>query len=405
MDIPRRRSRRLHQPRRLRRLLTVPEAPLGPAIPPTPTAVGVVGIAGACAGPLGHGVRAAELRGARVSAAGPWARSWAVLSRTLCSGLLCSLLTVLGILGATAGVARVQTGAGPAGAWVTPVPGFQVVKAFDKPAHNWEAGHRGIDVAALPGEPIRSPGPGTVHFAGKVAGVPSVSVEVGGHIVSYAAVDATVKRGAEVFPGTRLGTVANPSHCPSGCVHVGVWRAHAAKDYLNPAHFFAVDASILLPADRAPDEAPPAPAGDDGRSGAGAWGGHANGRIPAPALCPLATAPGQLLRCDGAHAFDRLSRAFAQRFGRPISVTDAYRDYATQVILKARKGRMAATPGRSNHGWGLAVDLGGGISSFGSAEHAWMRANAPRFGWIHPAWARQDGSLPEPWHWEFRRAG
>src|SRR5699024_5407388 len=92
---------------------------------------------------------------------------------------------------------------------------------------------------------------------------------------------------------------------------------------------------------------------------------------------------------------------FKARFGSPISVTDAYRDYATQVILKRRKGRMAATPGTSNHGWALAVDLGSGINSFGSAQHRWMRANAPKFGWIHPGWARQSGSLPEPWHWEF----
>jgi hypothetical protein len=30
-----------------------------------------------------------------------------------------------------------------------------------------------------------------------------------------------------------------------------------------------------------------------------------------------------------------------------------------------------------------------------------MLVNAPLFGWFHPAWARPNGTLPEPWHWEF----
>jgi LAS superfamily LD-carboxypeptidase LdcB len=30
-----------------------------------------------------------------------------------------------------------------------------------------------------------------------------------------------------------------------------------------------------------------------------------------------------------------------------------------------------------------------------------MKENAGQFGWVHPAWAQQGGSKPEPWHWEF----
>ncbi|MFD1823141.1 D-alanyl-D-alanine carboxypeptidase family protein [Brevibacterium otitidis] len=287
------------------------------------------------------------------------------------------------------------------GDWVTPVPGFDIVRAFDKPEKNWQKGHRGIDVAALPGEEIRAPAAGTVHFAGTVAGRPVLSLRVGGHIVSFEPVETQLQAGDEVWAGHPVGTVADPSHCDDGCVHVGVWAADSPKDYLNPGAFFSQDFSILLPDAQAPEEMPAA-SGDDGTSGAGAWGGHKNGRIPAVALCPLERAAGHRLRCDAAAAFDELSDAFRQKFGRPIAVTDSYRDYETQVLLKRRKGRMAATPGKSNHGWGLAVDLGSGINRFGSAEHEWMRANAPRYGWIHPSWARQSGSLPEAWHWEFK---
>ena len=291
----------------------------------------------------------------------------------------------------------------PSGTWMTPVPGFEVVRGFDKPDKNWQSGHRGIDVLALPGEPVRAPGFGVVRFVGVVAGKPVMSVEVGNHVVSYESVDSDLKKGDEITPGMHLATVSSPSHCPQGCVHVGVWRKDRAKDYLNPVNFFSSGASILLPEAQAPKPlaVDQQPSYKGKGKGAGPWGGHQNGRIPAVAMCAVKSAPGHMLRCDAARAFDELSAAFKAQFGRPISVTDSYRTYEQQVILKKRKGRMAATPGRSNHGWGLAVDLGGGINRFGTAEHRWLRANGPKYGWDHPGWARQGGSLPEPWHWEF----
>jgi LAS superfamily LD-carboxypeptidase LdcB len=58
-------------------------------------------------------------------------------------------------------------------------------------------------------------------------------------------------------------------------------------------------------------------------------------------------------------------------------------------------------PGTSNHGWALAVDLCGGINIGGSAQWAWMVANAARFGFVQPDWASPGGEKPEPWHWEY----
>lgn len=284
--------------------------------------------------------------------------------------------------------------------WVAPVPSPTVLRGFDPPAENWQAGHRGVDVAALPGEPIRAPAVGTVRYAGVVAGKPLVSVTVGDWVMSVENVDASVRTGDDVYPGHVIGTVASPSHCDDGCVHVGVWPDGRKTSYVDPMPFFGRGDIILLPDSEAPDELPEAPQ-DTGRSGAGPWGGHRNGRIPAVALCPLETAPGHLMRCDAARAFDEMSRAYQRETGSRISVTDSYRDYDTQVVLKRRKGRMAATPGTSNHGWGLAMDLGGGINRFGTPAHRWMQSNASRFGYIHPAWARQNGSLPEAWHWEY----
>jgi hypothetical protein len=307
-----------------------------------------------------------------------------------------------------AGTLRTSTGTGaesPAHptTWLSPVPGLRVVRGFDPPAQNWLSGHRGADVAALVGEEVRAPAAGTVRFAGAVAGKPVLSIEASGWVMSMENVDASVDAGDAVHPGQPVGTVADPPHCPDGCVHVGVRRSGENDRYLDPLAFFGGDDAVLLPSADAPEELPALPP-DAQRSGAGPWGGHRNGRIPQVAMCPLSAAPGQVLRCDAARAFDALSSAFAARFGAPVSVTDAYRTYETQVVLKRRKGRMAATPGTSNHGWGLAVDLGSGINRFGTEQHTWMRQNAPRFGWIHPAWARQDGSLPEAWHWEYSGA-
>jgi hypothetical protein len=128
---------------------------------------------------------------------------------------------------------------------------------------------------------------------------------------------------------------------------------------------------------------------------------YPNGHIPAKALCPLYKAPGESLRPGAAAAFNALSKAYEKDSGRPLCVTDSYRSLAEQVSVKASRGKWAATPGTSEHGLGVALDLCGGVQSFGSPAHLWMRQNAPLYGWYHPAWAGAGGSLPEPWHWEY----
>ncbi|WP_432542100.1 M15 family metallopeptidase [Kineococcus sp. SYSU DK002] len=129
--------------------------------------------------------------------------------------------------------------------------------------------------------------------------------------------------------------------------------------------------------------------------------GFANGELPVDALCPLYGAPGMVLRGDAAHAFEALSQAFQAEFGTPLAVTDAYRSLAEQVDVKARKPGLAAVPGTSRHGLGLAVDLGGGVQDAGSVQHQWMDRNAALFGFINPAWAQGNPGPFEPWHWEF----
>lgn len=131
--------------------------------------------------------------------------------------------------------------------------------------------------------------------------------------------------------------------------------------------------------------------------------GYPNGQLPVHALCPLWGAPGEALRSDAAAAFNRMSHAYASAFGVPLCVTASYRTYQRQVELYATMpSGYAAVPGTSNHGWGLAVDLCGGIQVDGSPEHAWLLDHAAAYEWFHPAWAMPGGAGPhEPWHWEY----
>jgi hypothetical protein len=128
---------------------------------------------------------------------------------------------------------------------------------------------------------------------------------------------------------------------------------------------------------------------------------YPNGKIPVAGLCPLFGTTGESLRPGAAAAFNAMSIAYQKDTGSPICVTDSYRSYAEQIAVKAEKGKWAATPGRSEHGMGRALDLCGGINNFGTPSHLWMKQNAPLYGWFHPDWAEPTGSLPEPWHWEY----
>ena len=127
-----------------------------------------------------------------------------------------------------------------------------------------------------------------------------------------------------------------------------------------------------------------------------------NGQFPASLLTAVDPAyssrPLKMLT-DVVGDYNKLAKAYFEHFGEKIHLTDAYRSFETQVRLKAKKPRLAATPGTSNHGWGVAIDWGAG--GFKTERYKWMFANAPTFGFYHnPKWAQKGGSLPEPWHFE-----
>ncbi|GAB2878081.1 M23 family metallopeptidase [Streptomyces deserti] len=112
-----------------------------------------------------------------------------------------------------------------------------VLRGWEPPATPYGRGHRGVDLAAAPGTPVRAVAAGRVSFAGRVAGKGVVSVELTGTgdpplRTTYEPVTAAVKKGEEVAPGEVIGTVEpTGSHCTATCVHWGLLRG---ETYLDP---------------------------------------------------------------------------------------------------------------------------------------------------------------------------
>ncbi|MEU1333877.1 M23 family metallopeptidase [Streptomyces sp. NPDC005865] len=114
-----------------------------------------------------------------------------------------------------------------------------VVRAWAPPATPYGAGHRGVDLTAPPGGPVRAVAAGRIAFAGRVAGRGVVSVELDGTgdpplRTTYEPVRgaASLKKGARVAAGEVVGTLEFPTgHCPGSCLH---WGLRRAGTYLDP---------------------------------------------------------------------------------------------------------------------------------------------------------------------------
>ncbi|MEV4251725.1 peptidoglycan DD-metalloendopeptidase family protein [Spirillospora sp. NPDC049652] len=112
-----------------------------------------------------------------------------------------------------------------------PVPA--VVRDFSPPTSPWLPGHRGVDLAASPGEPVYAAGRGRVSYAGVLAGRNVVAITHGELRTTYLPVRPAVPVGRDVPAGARIGTVEAivPTHCSQACLHWGLLRG---ATYLDP---------------------------------------------------------------------------------------------------------------------------------------------------------------------------
>jgi hypothetical protein len=111
-------------------------------------------------------------------------------------------------------------------------------------------------------------------------------------------------------------------------------------------------------------------------------------------------------------AFDKMATA-AKQAGVSIKISSGFRTIARQNYFwdcyqtkKCNNGNLAAKPGTSNHGKGIALDLntdcggqtGAKPSCGGSKVYQWLYNNAHNYGFVRTV-------QTEPWHWEFRGVG
>jgi hypothetical protein len=130
--------------------------------------------------------------------------------------------------------------------WQWPLWPVRVVRPFDPPAHPWEAGHRGVDLAAHFGTPVYAAGPGRVGFARDLAGRGVVTVVHGTLRTTYMPVRPSVHKGETVRSGTRLGVVEDVlGHCgQTPCLH---WGLRQGVTYLDPLTLLGHGPVRLLP--------------------------------------------------------------------------------------------------------------------------------------------------------------
>ncbi len=124
-----------------------------------------------------------------------------------------------------------------------------VMRAFDAPSPNWQAGHRGVDLAGVAGQPVYAAAAGTVVFAGELAGRPLVSIaHPGGLRTSYEPVLSSVRAGQRVDAGTPLGELqpGHPGCAAPACLHWGaMWGPASRADYVDPLGL-VVDTPVRL---------------------------------------------------------------------------------------------------------------------------------------------------------------
>ena len=172
-----------------------------------------------------------------------------------------------------------------------------------------------------------------------------------------------------------------------------------------------------------------APAGTEALSLDLELDGYVNGHMNPDRLLLVR---GCLLERDAAYTFSLMLEA-AEKDGVRLGFEDCYRSYRQQasayerrcpvvevpqygtdpvtgnkIQVGVKKERVCTGPpiaraGKSNHGWGRAVDFtdGRGVLTCYDSEFHWLKNNAHRFGWVHPAWASCGLDSQEPWHWEF----
>jgi peptidase M23-like protein len=181
------------------------------------------------------------------SSRGTWRRRGPVGNLDAMLIVTCALLALLYFPDQSAPVDLPGLAAAGQGGWrwpLAPVP--RVVRDYRPPPRPWLRGHRGVDLAARPGQPVFAAGAGRVGYAGRLAGRGVVTVVHGALRTSYLPVRPVVRAGQRVTAGQRLGLVEDVhDHCGRvRCLHWGLRRGLV---YLDPLSLLGRGPVRLLP--------------------------------------------------------------------------------------------------------------------------------------------------------------
>ena len=171
-----------------------------------------------------------------------------------------------------------QVGVQPALAWAWPVDG-PVLRPFVLGDDPYAGGqHRGVDIGAPAGTPVRAPAAGTVSFAGTVpTGGKTITIRTAdGYAVTLQRLGSTsVSRGLAVGEGDVVGSVGQATE---PYVYLGVRKADEPDGYVDPLGLLPPLAPAPPPNEPAPVEPDPVPTPAHGSGSR-----HHSHAVPAPA--------------------------------------------------------------------------------------------------------------------------
>lgn len=136
---------------------------------------------------------------------------------------------------------------------------------------------------------------------------------------------------------------------------------------------------------------------------------YGNGRLPTNILTPLTFARGFLYK-PAADSFEKMVADYKGTGNTFPGITDHYRPIEVQLRLAIEKPRLAARPGTSMHGWGLAIDFNNNRQPVNNWDPflQFLKTNAHKYGIYGLAAVKGDAFYSqgfwrgEEWHWEFR---
>lgn len=231
-----------------------------------------------------------------------------------------------------------------AAGWVWPVSG-DVITHYRNGGDPYAAGqHRGIDIAAAPGTPVRAATGGTVTFAG-VAGSSGLTVAVrtadGRFDTSYLHLSsAAVAKGDRVGEGARLGLAGTTGRRSAAQphLHFGVREAGTRHAYRDPLPLLPPVPTPVREAPRAVPVAAPAPVRASPR----------RERVPRPAPARRRVPAARRVRVPGARRLPRGAPARPPLAPRPVAPLAAPGRVRENVRAPRLGPRPVAAPSPAN---------------------------------------------------------